>query len=183
MPRQRTKKTLRGSTTDLVVRAGEKCLNTDRSVRSVAAEFDISFSILNRYVNKIRDPNRLTPATTGYNPHIRTFNPEQESELVIYIKAASAMFCGLSPKDIRKLAFQSVEKSSVQFPEEYKKTECAGADWFTNFMKRHPSLSIHSPQATSLSRATSFNRTNQPVGRRKRQFDFLKYGICFYAKI
>lgn len=36
----------------------------------------------------------------------------------------------------------------------------AGQDWFSSFMKRHPDLSIRSAQPTSLSRATSFNRTN-----------------------
>lgn len=36
----------------------------------------------------------------------------------------------------------------------------AGKDWFRCFMKRHQQLSIRRPQATSYSRATSFNSFN-----------------------
>ena len=35
-----------------------------------------------------------------------------------------------------------------------------GEDWIYGFMKRHPDISVRTPEANSLSRATSFNRTN-----------------------
>ncbi|KAL0879305.1 hypothetical protein ABMA27_003084 [Loxostege sticticalis] len=36
----------------------------------------------------------------------------------------------------------------------------AGEEWFRSFMKRNPALSVRVVQATSLARATSFNKTN-----------------------
>lgn len=36
--------------------------------------------------------------------------------------------------------------------------QMAGRNWFTQFMHRHQGLSIRAPQATSLARATAFNR-------------------------
>nr|CAH7738863.1 unnamed protein product [Callosobruchus chinensis] len=45
-------------------------------------------------------------------------------------------------------------------PQSWLKNKEAGVDWLTAFLKRKQSLSVRSPEATSMSRATSFNRTN-----------------------
>ncbi|CAI9732662.1 Hypothetical predicted protein [Octopus vulgaris] len=45
-------------------------------------------------------------------------------------------------------------------PPTWHETEMAGEDWFSGYLQRHKNLSTRSPQATSLARATSFNKTN-----------------------
>ncbi|KAF5282314.1 hypothetical protein FQR65_LT14368 [Abscondita terminalis] len=41
----------------------------------------------------------------------------------------------------------------------------AGTDWFQNFIPRNPHFSLRTPKGTSLSRATSFNKTNFNASR------------------
>jgi hypothetical protein len=77
-----------------------------------------------------------------------------------YILFASSIYFGLSPKDIRKIAFELAISNNLKVPESWESNKLAGSDWFTSFMKRHLSLSIRTPEATSLARATSFNQHN-----------------------
>lgn len=67
---------------------------------------------------------------------------------------------GFSTKEVRKLAFEFAERYDKKVPESWKKEKMAGEVWLRLFMNRNKSLSIRSPQATSLARATSFNRSN-----------------------
>ena len=85
---------------------------------------------------------------------------EKEQELVKYTQRASDIYFGLTAKEVRKLAFQAAKFFECEVPSSWEANKQAGKDWFTCFLKRHPALSLRTPEATSLARATSFNRTN-----------------------
>jgi len=68
-----------------------------------------------------------------------------------------AAFFGLTTVEVRKLAYQLAERMNVRHKFN-KSSKMAGVDWLHGFMSRHTELSIHSPQATSVSRAVGFNR-------------------------
>ena len=96
------------------------------------------------------------------------FDTNIENKLVEHIKLLSDQFFGLTSMDVRKLAFQLAEKLNLKHSFN-KEKGIAGWDWFRNFMNRNPTLSIRTPEATSLARAEAFNK-NQI----KKYFDCLK---------
>ncbi|XP_047132556.2 uncharacterized protein LOC124811253 [Hydra vulgaris] len=87
-------------------------------------------------------------------------NEKVEKELVTYLLRAADIYFGLTPTEVKKLAFQLAIKNNIKVPNSWVVKEQAGKDWFTGFIKRHSNISIRQPEATSLSRATSFNKQN-----------------------
>lgn len=50
--------------------------------------------------------------------------------------------------------------NSIKCPKSWQDNGCARDDWFADFLKRRPTLSLRKPEATSLAQASSFNLTN-----------------------
>ncbi|XP_039304400.1 uncharacterized protein LOC105204509 [Solenopsis invicta] len=95
--------------------------------------------------------------------HKPIFTAAQEDNLKDYILKASDIYHGLSPKEVRRLVFEYSQRLQLPVPNNWTNTKMAGEDWFQHFMTRHSRLSIRKPQAASLARATSFNRTTVRV--------------------
>lgn len=152
------KKTERGTTysQEIIDDAVDRVRNGN-SIRSVAKDLQICHVTLSRYVKKSETDGKL--ASVGYSKR-PVFSKDQADGLVEYLKHASKIYFGLSPKEVRKLAFECAVAYGIDFPESWRKNQCAGEDWLTNFLKVNKDLSIRTPEATSLQRAINFNKTN-----------------------
>lgn len=146
---------------DVFKRAAEAVRNEDHpiSIRQAAKDFGIHYRSLARFIKKKSDNKNIT-LRMGYKKPRIVFSEEEEMELESYLKKASDVYFGLTPMEVRQLAFDYGKALNKSLPQSWNNNSLAGADWFSAFLKRHPTLSLRTPQSTSLSRATSFNRTN-----------------------
>ena len=91
---------------------------------------------------------------------VQVFNEEDETVLADYLHRSADIYFGLSPIDVRKLAYLVATKLNLKIPTSWTEKLAAGPDWFASFLKRHPTLAIRKPEATSLARTSSFNIHN-----------------------
>lgn len=96
--------------------------------------------------------------TVGYKKNRQVFNKEQETILVNYIPKCCQVYYELMPKDVRKLAYGCAFKYNISVPQSWHDNKEAGVDWLLK--QNGIKISIKTPETTSLSRATSFNKTN-----------------------
>lgn len=84
------------------------------------------------------------------------FNKNQEDQLEKYILNCYKSFYGITPKSLRNIAFMFAEANKLKHTFN-KESQLAGKDWYYSFMSRHPSISLQTPEATSLNKITAFN--------------------------
>lgn len=150
-----------GRTDASIMRAGVKMVLDGQSIRDTARLLNISKSTLQRYVsvskqNGLSDDARMNP---NYD-HSRVFTDSQEKELGEYVILAAKHHHGLTVNCVRSLAYQYAAANKINMPESWSRHETAGIDWVYAFIERQGNISIRKPEATSLGRATSFNRSN-----------------------
>ena len=158
MMRNYIRKTNRGACSDILQRAARKVMNGG-SKKGVAEEFGVDRMTLSRYVKKLQETG-LDHVVTGYR-FLSTskciFDEKMEADLSNHITTLANMFHGLSQKCCRELAYEFAHRNNVKIPDSWEKNKIAGEDWWLKFKARRE-LSIRSPEATSLARATAFNR-------------------------
>ena len=82
---------------------------------------------------------------------------ELEDELYSYILSMEERLFGLTKDDLRSMVFELAERNSI--PHNFnKETKKAGFSWCRGFFRRYPSLSLRTPENTSISRARGFNK-------------------------
>jgi len=162
MARNRKRKTDRETVgADKMEQAVDEVVRKNRSVKSVAVEFHIKRTMLRRYIFKYKsaqnkDQVRYVPK---YNAR-QIFSEDQEAMLAEYLLTAAKHNYGHSATMARRLAYEFATQNDVNVPEAWLRDCSAGEEWLVGFLKRHQSLSIRTPEATSLSRSTAFNRHN-----------------------
>ena len=75
----------------------------------------------------------------------------------------SAIYFGLSPTEVRTLAYQCAVTYDIIVPNSWQKNKKAGPDWFIAFLKKNGELSIRTLESRNLARASSFNRHNVSI--------------------
>ena len=153
------RKSNRGFTSlDNMNAAVKEVLDEGRKCHAVATTRNISEATLRRYCSKVRTGG--TVETVGYPKDRCVFSTAEEASLTEYAKKAARLFYGLSTTQTRKLAYDYARTLNKDIPSSWAENERAGEDWLSVFLKRNATISLGSPEATSLSRATSFNRFN-----------------------
>lgn len=157
MVRHYKKKTNRCTTpTNIMQKAIDDVLINGLCIPDAAKKHEIGYYKLRRYLKKFQLDNK-TSLAPSYN-FSTVFSKSQEEELVEYLLECSKMSYGFTSKNARILAYQLAVKKQLQIPPTRHANETAGLEWFRQFMKRHPELSMRTPQNVSMSRAISFNQ-------------------------
>lgn len=71
---------------------------------------------------------------------------------------SSKMFYGLTKLQARQLAYTFAVGKNKKLPNNWERDQAAGECWLIGFRKRNNSLSLRTPEATSIARAVGFNR-------------------------
>lgn len=156
MPRNYKRKTSRANNKESLERAVADVI-AGHSIRQAASTHGVDRITLTRYKAKKDNGEEPAVAYSGTKKAKMVFTEHMESELAAHITALSDCFYGLTKDKALEVAYQYAIQNQRVVPPSWIQNKRAGNDWFRGFRDRHR-LSIRSPEATSIARATGFNK-------------------------
>lgn len=153
------KKTRKRPRVSTIEEAVNEIVCQNQSINKTALAFNISRAYLAKIVKKFKTSGEKTYKHCPKIGNKRIFTLDQESKLANYLKTASKMCYGLTRNQTKKLAYDYAVANKI-CPETWANQNIASDDWLRGFMQRNKDLALRKPESTSLSRATSFNKTN-----------------------
>lgn len=152
MVRNRARTTNRASWNEESLQAAIKDVTINgRKLRESARAYGVPVSTLR---DRIKSGNTKTPKL-GRNP---TFSEAHEKEFKDQVLLLARCFYGITSLELRRLVFEFAEINNIK-NDFNKSSRMAGPDWLVSFLRRNPTVSVRTPQATSLNRILGFNYT------------------------
>ncbi|XP_065642501.1 uncharacterized protein LOC136074128 [Hydra vulgaris] len=140
---------------DVILRALEE-VSKGGKIKTTAIKYDIPRSNLQRYIKQggvVKDISSKFISS-------QIFMKDEEEKISEYLVTLFKLNHGMSKLKARELVYEYATAINKKIPDNWTEKKLASNDWLRGFFKRQPHLSIRTPEATSLSRATSFNKKN-----------------------
>ena len=168
----------------------KEVLHHQASLRDAASRWNLNFVTLSRYVKRAKLQGSDTIINLSMKTKqvcLRCFNfaafsciilccfityvhtvfflfqiitDDEEAALKNYILKASKLYRGLNKQSVKKLAYEFGKAKNINIPANWLKNKAAGEEWLKGFRRRHKETSLRQPEATSLARASAFNKHN-----------------------
>lgn len=140
---------------DVILRALEE-ISKGGKIKTTAIKYDIPRSNLQRYIKQ----GGIVKDISSKFISSQIFTKDEEEKISEYLVISFKLNHGLSKLKARELVYEYATAIEKKIPDNWTEKKLASKDWIRGFFKRQPQLSIRTPEATSLSRATSFNKKN-----------------------
>ncbi|KAF2878647.1 hypothetical protein ILUMI_27524, partial [Ignelater luminosus] len=127
MPRQRARKTNRGTIDTVVYRkAADEHFKDKTKIRTLAKKYNVCHVTLYRLIRKLK---------AGYRCVNRVLTSKEETILQDYIIQCFKVYFGLVPTEVRKLAYELAVKHQKKYLEKWDENYMAGKQWLSGFLK------------------------------------------------
>ena len=164
MPQFYKRKTERCERTqkEKLMMAAKECDN-GQSIRKAALMFGLDKMTLYRYLKKVESHGQ--ECIVGYDAVSQShyiLPPKMEKDLAAHIQLLADNYHGLTLIKCKELAYEFAIRNNIKVPNSWQNDKKAGRGWWLGFKSRQ-NLSIRTPEATSLGRASAFNKHNVGV--------------------